>query len=164
MMARPEDAGRPHCPVCGTALPTDNALRRCPRCGARILWTPSAPPLGAGVLLFNARLCGIMAGMQIGMIALLVAGYRLPLPWGVAMIVIALPITGYVLAGEMARRTPAHLRLSALVLVVASNAGLLVALTAAILGLLEPVTLAIIAGLVGALTAPCIRKAIKDGC
>lgn len=114
------------------------------------------------MLLFNARLCGIMAGMQIGMIALLVGGYRLPIPWGVAIIVVALPIAGYVLASEVARRTPAAWRLNMLVAVVAANAGLLAALTAAILGLVEPVALAIIAALVGGLTAPLIRKAIRD--
>jgi len=156
-----EDADRRHCPVCGAGLPEGRTLRRCPSCGARVLWTEAEPAPAPGVVLFNARLCGIMAGIQVGMIALLLAGYRLPIPWGVALIVVALPVAGYVIAGEVARHVPEHRRAGFLVAVVALNAGLLAAVIAAILGLVDPVALALVAAAVGGLLAPAIGRAVS---
>jgi len=155
------DADRRHCPVCGAGLPSGRKVRRCPSCGARALWTEAEPAPAPGVVLFNARLCGIMAGVQVGMIALLLAGYRLPIPWGVALIVVALPVAGYAIAGEVARHVPEDRRAGFLVGVVALNVGLLAALIAAILGLLDPVALAVIAAGVGALLAPAIGRAVR---
>jgi len=114
-------------------------------------------------VLFNARLCGIMAGIQVGMIALLVAGYRVPIPWGVGLAVAALPVLGYLLAGEVARRAPAAWRASLLVGPLALNAGLLVALIAAILGMTDPVVLAGVAAGAAALLAPLIRRPVTGG-
>ncbi len=149
------------CPVCGAGLPDDRAMRRCPRCGARTLWTSAEAAPAPGVVLFNARLCGIMAGIQVGMIALLVGGYHLPLPWGTVLIVVALPVLGYAIAGEVAHRVPQSSRAGFLVIVVALNAGLLAALIAAILGLLDPVALGVIAAGAGGLLAPAIGRAIR---
>lgn len=153
------DSESTRCPVCGTKLPPE-AGRRCPRCGARILWRPEAPAVDVGLALFNLRLCGIMAGVQAAMLGLLFAGYRLPIPWGVALVIAALPVVGYVLAGELFRLAPASWRLSLLAGGLALNAGLLVALIATLLGLTEPLTLAGITAGVMALTAPLIRRGI----
>ncbi len=155
------DVDRRHCPVCGASLPDGRTLRRCPRCGARSLWAEAEPAPAPGMVLFNARLCGIMAGIQVGMIALLLAGCRLPIPWGVALIVVALPVAGYLIAGQMARHVPEHGRAGFLVSVVALNAGLLAAVIAAILGLMDPVALALVAAGVGGLLAPAIARAMR---
>jgi len=155
------DAERKRCPVCGAGLPSGRELRRCPSCGARALWTGAEPAPPPGVVLFNARLCGAMAGIQVGMIALLLAGYRLPIPWGVALIVVALPVAGYVIAGEFARHVPEGRRAGFLVGVVALNAGLLAALIAAILGVLDPAALGLVAAGVAVLLAPAIGRAVR---
>ncbi len=114
-------------------------------------------------MLFNARLCGIMAGIQVGLIALLVAGYRVPIPWGVGLVMATLPVVGYLIASEAARRAPAAWRASLLVGALALNAGLLVALTADILGMTDPVVLAGITAGVAASLAPLIRSAVMHG-
>ncbi|MEA3401204.1 MAG: hypothetical protein U9R79_08185 [Armatimonadota bacterium] len=159
-MKRIEDTERWTCPVCGTELPDDEHLRRCPRCGAKALWRRREPAVAYGVVLFNARLCGIMAGIQAGMIAVLVAGYRLPIPWGVALAVAALPVLGYWLAGFVAQRVPRSWRTGLLVWVLALNAGLLAALIVAVLGYMDPLALAAITVGVAAVLSHTIRKAV----
>lgn len=161
-MVPAEDSRGTQCPVCGTEL-TPEVGRRCPRCGTRTLWVRQPAVMERGVALFNLRLCGIMVGIQTAMLGLLLAGYRLPIPWGAALIAAALPVVGYVLATELARRAPAGSLPSLLSGGLALNAGLVVALMAAIMGLEEPLTLAgIIAGVM-ALTTPLIRKAVTGG-
>jgi hypothetical protein len=110
--------------------------------------------------LFNARLCGIMAGIQIAMIALLVMGARLPIPWPLALSVVALPVVGYMLVGVIVPRMPAEWRTTYLVGAISLNAGLLGAAASAILGLLDPtLLLAVTAALMALLWRP-LRRAI----
>lgn len=153
------------CPVCGTPLPDDRRMRRCPRCGARILWRQAdvEPQVEFGVVLFNGRLCGIMAGIQLGMIGLLVTGYRIPLPWAVALIVLSLPVAGYIAAGAAVRAAPPSWRTGLLVFVLALNAGLLAALIMAVLGLFDPLVLAGITVAVAAGVSRFIRRAVTGG-
>lgn len=161
-MVPAEDSKGTRCPVCGTEL-IPEVGRRCLRCGARTLWRPQAPDIDVGMTLFNLRLCGIMAGIQIAMLGLLLAGYRLPIPWGVALLAAAAPVAGYVIAGELARRAPGSRRAAVLAGGLALNGGLLVALIAAILGLSEPLTLAGLALGAAALITPLLRRAIAGG-
>jgi hypothetical protein len=114
-------------------------------------------------VLFNTRLCGIMAGIQIGMITLLLTGYRLPLPWGVALIVLAIPFVGYYVGGHAARRVPREWRSGLLVAALAVNAGLLVSLIIAVIGLSDPVALAAIAVGVALVVRPAIHRAVIQG-
>ncbi|MGD9498235.1 MAG: hypothetical protein AB7Y46_18185 [Armatimonadota bacterium] len=116
--------------------------------------------MDAGVLLFNLRLCGIMAGLEVGMMGLLVAGYQVPVPWGAALCVAALPVLGYLLAGEMARRVAEQWRAALLVGALAVNAGLFAALCTAVLGATDPIVLAGIAAAVALLCVPAIRRAV----
>ncbi|MFW6156508.1 MAG: hypothetical protein ACOC7J_04240 [Armatimonadota bacterium] len=67
-MAPDERANEDVCPVCGTQLPEEPGVRRCPRCGARALAWRAEEPLAAPVVLFNARLAGIMAGVFTAML------------------------------------------------------------------------------------------------
>lgn len=161
-MVPAEDSQASRCPVCGTELIRE-AGRRCPRCGARTLWRAHAPVFDVGMTLFNLRLCGIMAGIQIAMLGLLLGGYRLPIPWGVALLAAAAPVAGYVMAGELARRAPRSWRAAALAGGLALNGGLLIALIAAVVGVTAPLTLAGLAVGVAALTMPLIRRAIAGG-
>lgn len=150
------------CPVCGTRLPDDADLRRCPRCGARALpWAPERP-LPKAVVLFNARLAGIMGGVLFAMLSLLVLGYRFPIPWGVALVTIALPIGGYVAFGSLARKVPTSWRTQYMVSVLAANAGLLAATIAAVLGLIRPVPLLVIIAAGAAVTWPVIHRAVTE--
>lgn len=158
-MVPAEDSQATRCPVCGTELPPETG-RRCPRCGARTLWRPRASPVDIGMALFNLRLCGIMAGIQTAMLGLLLAGYQLPIPWGVAALAAALPVVGYLAAGELAQRAPSTWRMPLLAGALALNAGLMTALIAAIVGLSEPVTLAGLVAGVTILTAPLIRRSV----
>lgn len=153
------------CPVCGTRLPRGAQHRRCPRCGAKKLWSqqPEQPPVDYGTVLFNTRLCGIMGGLQIGMIALLLTGYRLPLPWGVAVIMLATPFVGYYLGGLTARCVPRSWRVGLLVAALALNAGLVVALIAAVMVTPDPVVLAAIAVGVAFALKPLIHRAVAQG-
>jgi len=111
-------------------------------------------------VLFNARLCGIIAGIQVGMIGVLVAGYRLPIPWGVALVVTLLPVAGYLLAGWAVQSTPASWHPNLLVGGLSGNVGLLVALVAAILGAVDPAFLGGLTVVVAALLWPVIRRAV----
>ncbi|MBD3291773.1 MAG: hypothetical protein GF393_02550 [Armatimonadia bacterium] len=150
------------CPVCDTRLPDDPAVRRCPRCGARaLLWAEDRQP-EQGVVLFNARLAGIMAGALVAMLGLLLLGYRFPIPWGVAITALALPVGGYIAFGETARTVPRSWRTHYLVGVLALNAGLLAATIAAVMGLMQLLPLLAIAiGLAG-LVWPIIRRAVTE--
>jgi len=161
-MVPAEDSQGVQCPVCGTEL-TPETGRRCPRCGARTLWHPRPSAIDPGVALFNLRLCGIMAGIQVAMLALLLAGYRLPIPWVVAMVAAALPVLGYVLASELTHRVPAPWRASLLAGGLALNGGLLIALIAAIMGLGDPIVIAGVAVGIALLTMPLIRRAVTGG-
>lgn len=154
------------CPVCGTQIAGDSRVRRCPRCRAKVLWregrTPE-PPVDYGTVLFNTRLCGIMAGIQVGMIALLLTGYRLPLPWGIALVMLASPFAGYYLASFAAASVPASWRTGLLVAALALNAGLMVALIGAVTGISDPIVLAAIAVGIGFAIRPFIERAVKQG-
>ena len=159
-MSRDECPDGRTCPVCGTRLPDEPGIRRCPRCGARALgWAAERPPEW-GIVLFNARLSGIMAGLFLAMIGLLLMGYRFPVPWQAASIAMALPVAGYILFSAGARKVPRSWRTHYLVGVLALNAGLLVATMAAIVGLLVPLTLAGVAAAVAAAVSPLIRRAV----
>lgn len=150
------------CPVCETRLPRDSSVRICPRCGARALHWARERPLDMGVVLFNARLAGIMAGVFIAMLALLVMGYRFPIPWGVAVGAMALPVAGYIGFGAVARKVPRSWRTQYMVGTLALNAGLLAATVTAVVGLLRPVPLAAIVAGVTALVWPLISRAVTD--
>jgi len=148
------------CPVCGRGLGFSPELRRCPHCGARALWRQREPALGLPLVLFNARLCGIMAGIQVALIALLI-GSRGPTPplallWGSLVLAAA----GYVIAGAVALRIAPPARRGLLVLMVALNLGLLMALIAAELGLSEPVSLLGVTALGTAATWPLVARAL----
>ncbi len=149
------------CPVCGTALPEQFTLRRCPNCGAKTLWgrRESEPRVDFGVVLFNARLCGIMAGIQLAMIALMLTGASHPV-WWVTLSMVGLPVLGYIAGGAAAQQVPRSWRTSLLVIVLALNAGLLAALISAVLGIYDILLLAGIVVGVGALLSGIIRTAI----
>ena len=121
---------------------------------------PQAQPVEHGTVLFNTRLCGIMAGLQIAMIGLLLAGYRLPLPWGVAVIMLAAPFVGYYLAGLAVRLTLPAWRSGLLVGALTLNAGLLVALIFAVTGVSDPVILGGSAVFVAFLLRSIIHRAV----
>ncbi len=150
------------CPVCETELPPQPNLRRCPRCGARALAWVAERPLEQPVVLFNARIAGIMAGVFVAMLALLVLGYRFPIPWGVALIAMALPVAGYVIFGAAARKLPPSWRTQYMVGVLALNAGLLVAAIAGLAGVTHPMSLIGIVALVAALSWRGIRHAVTQ--
>ncbi len=161
-MAPDERANKDVCPVCGTQLPEEPGVRRCPRCGARaIAWRPEQP-LDEPVVLFNARLAGIMAGVFTSMLALLVLGYRFPLPWGVALITLALPVAGYVVFGTVAQKVPASWRTQYLAGVLALDAGLLTAVFVSVMGLTSPTALLVIVAVVCALSWRHIARAVAS--
>ena len=148
------------CPVCQTKMPDDLDMRRCPRCGARALQWVRERPYDRGVVLLNARIGGLTAGGFVAMMALLLLGYRFPLPWGVVLSALALPVAGYVLLGQGAQKVPPTWRKHYLIGVLALNAGLLVASMAAVIGLLAlPVLVGIVIG-TGALVWPIVRAAV----
>jgi hypothetical protein len=149
------------CPVCETRLPDDPAVRRCPRCGAKALLWARERPLEQAVVLFNARLAGIMAGALASMLALLLLGYRFPIPWGVALVAVSLPVAGYIAFGTMARNVPRSWRTHYLVAVLALNAGLLMATVVALMGLMKVLPLLAIAVGTGALVWPVIKRAVS---
>ena len=138
------------CPVCGGGLPQAGHVRRCPTCGARILWQRARATTGLGrsvllqqpaassqhpsfgVVLFNSRLCGIIAGIEVAMLLLLTSGYRIPLPWGLALSAAALPVIGYLAAGAVAQRLQPEARRGYLIFLMSCNAGLLAALIVAV--------------------------------
>ena len=153
----------PVCPVCGTRMPGSPSVRRCPRCGARALRWQAEPPCDPGVVLFNARIGGLTAGALLAMMALVLLGYRLPLPWEVALAALACPIGGYVLLGEGAQKVPPSWRTHYLVGVLALNAGLLMASVVAVIGVVSLPALAGIVSGVAALTWPFIRRAVAEG-
>jgi len=161
-MVPDERADERVCPVCETELPRQRHVRRCPRCGARALPWATEKPVSEAVVLFNARLAGIMAGVFIAMLALLVMGYRFPIPWGVALIALALPVAGYVGFGAAARKVPRSWRTQYLVGVLALNAGLLVTAIAGLAGVTHPFTLILITVLVAALSWRGIRRAVTQ--
>ncbi len=148
------------CPVCQTRMPDGLDMRRCPRCGARVLHWAGERPYDRGIVLFNARIGGLTAGAFVSMMTLLLLGYRFPLPWGVVLIALALPVAGYVLLGEGAQKVPPTWRTHYLVGVLALNAGLLAASMAAVIGLLALPALAGIVAAVGTLAWPVIRAAV----
>ncbi|MCD6360607.1 MAG: hypothetical protein J7M38_07025 [Armatimonadetes bacterium] len=150
------------CPVCGQGLPGESSTRRCPHCGARTLWSrrTSAAPLP--LVLFNARLCGIMAGIQVGLISLLCGGYHVPVPPLPFAVSALMPIGAYVLAGAIAQRIAPEVRGGYLALVLALNAGLLAALASAELGLVEPVSLLAITALGTAAAWPLVARALES--
>ncbi|HCA46489.1 MAG TPA: hypothetical protein DEP45_03730 [Armatimonadetes bacterium] len=156
------DAGltEQRCPVCTTDLPAETGLRRCPRCGARLLSWRWQRPLDYGIVLFNARVGGVTAGAFIAMLGLLLLGYRVPLPWAVAAIALALPMSGYLLLGEGARIIPQSWRLHYLVAVLSTNAGLLTATVLSVLDLVRMPGVALTTVVVAALAWPIIRKAV----
>lgn len=160
-----QNANEHECPVCGTSLPDDTEPRRCPRCGARNLWSRQLEqqPVDYGTVLFNTRLCGIMAGIQIGMIALLLTGYRLPLPWGLVVTMLATPFIGYYLGGLAARLAPRSWRVGLLVAALALNGGLVIALITAVMLAPDPLLLAAIAFGVAFILRPLIHRAIVEG-
>lgn len=147
------------CPVCGQTLATCPALRRCPRCGARTLWRNAemGPPLP--LVLFTARLCGVIAGIQVSLLLLLSGGYHLPLPLAVVGAAALLPLVGYALAGLGALHIAPEWRRGYLTLVLALDCGLLGALIIAQCGLAEPVSL-LVATVLGTAAAwsPLSRK------
>jgi hypothetical protein len=155
-----ERANQDVCPVCGTVLPKAPGVRRCPRCGARALAWRTEEPLEMPVVLFNARLAGIMAGIFTAMLALLVLGYRFPLPWGVALVAMALPVAGYITFGGGAQKVPASWRTQYLAGVLALDAGLLAAVVAGVMGLTGPMLLLAVTGAVCVLTWSYIRRAV----
>jgi hypothetical protein len=150
------------CPVCDTPLPRDPSVRRCPSCGARAIAWIRQRQLDSPVVLFNARLAGIMAGIFVGMLALLVLGYRFPLPWAIALAAMSLPVAGYIAFGELARKVPASWRTQYMVGVLSLNAGLLAALIAGVIGLTHPIPLTGITAVVAVLTWPIIRRAVTS--
>ena len=155
---RREAEGECACPVCGRRLPDARELRRCPSCGARLLWRRTRPHLSLGIVLFNARLCGIVIGTEIGMTALLLLGYRLPLPYGVMLGAAALPVIAYLLAGAIAQKLLPEARRGYLLLLMSVAAGLLVALIAATLGISGASPLLTIAALAGVLSSRLISR------
>jgi len=161
-MAPDESPHERTCPVCETRLPRDPAVRRCPRCGARALQWAQDRPLEQAVVLFNARLAGVMAGVFMAMLALLLTGYRFPIPWGVALAALALPVGGYIAFGEAARQVPRSWRTHYLVAVLALNAGLLAATVAGVMGLMSLLPLIVVTVGTGALVWPVIRGAVTN--
>lgn len=155
----PEEERR--CPVCQTRLSDAPSVRRCPKCGARALQWAQRPQPEPGTVLFNARLAGIMAGGFVSMMGLLILGYRFPLPWLVALIAIALPVAGYFGLGVLALKVPRSWRTHYLVGVLAADAGLLVATTVAVMGVLAPLTLLGIAAGVAAVAWAPIHRAVR---
>jgi len=149
------------CPVCGRTLPTEQELRRCPGCGARLLWRRPRPDAGTGIVLFNARLCGIIIGMETSMLALLALGYRLPLPYGVMIGAAALPVAAYLLTSATTRKVRPESRRGYLVFLMSAVVGLLVALMAATLGVSRPGLLLIIAALAGVLSSRLISRHVS---
>lgn len=149
-----EARGEEVCPVCGQGLPAGGRARRCPSCGARTLWQRPRGRADAAVVLFNSRLCGIIAGIQMAMMALLLSGYRIPLPWTLALGAASLPVIGYLVAGTLARWVRAESRRGYLVFLMSLNAGLLAALIAAVLGASGLGLLVVIALAAG---VPCSR-------
>ncbi len=148
------------CPVCDAPVPEEAALRRCPRCGARLLSWARQRPLDYGIVLFNARIGGVTAGAFIAMLGLLLLGYRVPLPWVVAVVALALPVSGYILLGRTAQIIPPSWRLQYLVAILALNAGLLAATVLSVLDLVRIPGIALTIVAVAALTWPIIRKAV----
>ncbi|MFW6437728.1 MAG: hypothetical protein ACOCZ7_01835 [Armatimonadota bacterium] len=120
-------------------------------------------PIAEAVVLFNARLAGIMAGVFVAMLSLLVLGYRFPIPWGVALVAFSLPIAGYIGFGGAARKVPASWRTHYLVGVLALNAGLLIAAVAGLAGVTHPASLIAITAVVAALSWRPILRAVTNG-
>ncbi len=160
IMKHDEQTDNRICPVCETPLPDDPGVRRCPRCGARALAWATERPLELPVVLFNARLAGVIAGVLVAMLTLLVLGYRFPLPWGVALIALALPLAGYITLGSVAQTVPASWRTQYMAGVLALDAGLLAGLIAGVVGLVHPAPLAAVVGIVAMLTWPFIHRAV----
>ena len=97
------------CPVCGRGLGSSPDLRRCPHCGARALWRSGRTALDLSLVLFNARLCGIMAGIQAGLIALVAGGYRMPVPTWLVAVTALLPVAGLGVGRQDACKRDPHL-------------------------------------------------------
>lgn len=150
------------CPVCETPLPDDPGVRRCPRCGARALPWTRGRSLELSVVLFNARLAGIMAGAFVAMLGLLVLGYSIPIPWGVALAALALPVLGYIVFGGVARIIPSSWRVDYMAAMLTLNIALLVAVIAGIIGLTNPMTLIGIAALTAIVSWRFIRRVVGD--
>jgi hypothetical protein len=150
------------CPVCETKLPNSPSVRRCPNCGAKALPWAREQPLPRAVVLFNARLAGIMAGVFVAMLALLLLGYRFPIPWGVALVAVSLPVLGYVGFGAVARVVPSSWRTQYMVGALALNGGLLTAMVAAVMGLVQVLPLLGITVGVAALVWPVIHRAVAE--
>ncbi len=149
------------CPVCGQTLPTEANLRRCPTCGAKLLWRRPCPDAADGIVLFNARLCGIVIGMETSMLALLALGYRLPLPYGVMIGAAALPVAAYLLTSATTPKVRPESRRGYLVFLMSTVVGLLVALMAATLGVSGPGLLLMIAALAGVLSSRLISRHVS---
>lgn len=148
------------CPACGRGLGPSPELRRCPHCGARALWRRREPALDLPLVLFNARLCGIMAGIQVALIALLVGSRGPAPPPAVLWASLVLAAVGYVIAGAVAVRIAPTARRGFLVLMAALNLGLLTALIAAELGLSEPVSLLGVTAFGTAASWPLVARAL----
>ena len=153
----------PTCPVCGHGLPPHAGLRRCPGCGHRTLWTqPRASP-SLGTVLFNARLCGIIIGIETSCIGFLGLGYRVPAPCGIVLAAAAVPLLTYLVAGAIAFRVAPESRREYVIFLLATAAGLLIALIAAVSGLSAPGLLLALAVAGGALAyRPLSRIVLPD--
>lgn len=116
-------------------------MRRCPHCGARNLWRKAERAPGLPLVLLTARLCGIIAGVQLGLLALLCGDHRAQQPSALVTGTVLLPVAGYLVAGFIAAHIAPEWRRGYLALVVAANLGLLAATVAAELGLGDPVAL-----------------------
>jgi len=159
-MRREEDRLEQRCPVCGRGLPPSPVTRRCPGCGARTLWQEGQGPLALPVALFNGRLCGIIIGVQVGLVIMLTvaAGQALAAP--VVATCLLAGAAGYVVGGAIALRISPGNRRGYLVVMLSIIAGLTGALIAGIVGIGDPVALLGIAVALGVVSSPLISRAV----
>ena len=95
------------------------------------------------------------------LIALLLLGYRLPLPYGVVLAAAALPAGAYLLAGAVAPRISPDARKAYVVFLMSASAGLLVALIAATMGLSAVGLLLMVAVLAGVASSRLISRHVS---
>ncbi len=129
-----KDRAQHVCVACGRGLPDAPDVSRCPHCGARVLWRPESGQPSAGMALFAARMCGIMAGLQIGLIwAIVTARSGTYLPALLASFVV-LPVVGYIVLGTLVARVDATGRPGLVSAIAAVNMGLAAMQVAGVLG------------------------------